>query len=380
MSFTKRKPRIRPVFKLSAMDDQEKFKALPPASGPYPYRLNINHVLPDVNEQKMVFHIAGDTGNLWSTDYQRSVANSMTLQCNEVVSPGDRPLFLFHLGDVVYNFGQASEYYKQFFTPYKNYPAPIFAIPGNHDGDVDSLDPSKPQSLDAFRTVFCDTEIRPIDLAGDTNRQSNIQPHVYFTLQTPLANIIALYSNVPKFGTITAEQQDWFINELKISAVEQSSKALIVCIHHAPYSADTNHGSSLHMQQFLNGAFTAAQVWPDVVFSGHVHNYQRFNKTYKNGKIVPFIVSGAGGYSDLHAIAPTDDPLFPDTSTLLDDVELKKYCDYAHGFLKLTVTKEADGILLSGEYYITQNAYGFNVGAELYDKFEVDIKKDELIS
>ena len=315
MSFIKRQLRTRPVFKLSAIDDQEKFKALPPPSGPYPYRLDLKQVVPDVDQQKMVFHIAGDTGNLWSTDYQRSVANAMTLQCNEAASPEDRPLFLFHLGDVVYNFGQASEYYKQFFTPYKNYPAPIFAIPGNHDADVDPLDISKPQTLDAFQKVFCDTEIRQIDLAGDTNRKSNIQPNVYFTLQTPLADIIGLYSNVPKFGTVTAEQKDWFINELKTFANEKNGKALIVCIHHSPYSADTNHGSSLHMQQFLNGAFTAAQVWPDIVFSGHVHNYQRFDKTYDNGKVVPFIVSGAGGYSDLHSIAQPNDPLFPDTSS-----------------------------------------------------------------
>ena len=95
-----------------------------------------------------------------------------------------------------------------------------------------------------------------------------------------------------------------------------------------------------HMQEFLNVAFAVAQVWPDIVFSGHVHNYQRFNKTYENGKVVPFIVSGAGGYSDLHAIVQPNDPLFPDTSSLLDNVELQKYCDYAHGFLKITLSKE----------------------------------------
>ena len=374
MSLKKRQPRTRPVFKLSAIDDQEKFKAVPPPSGPFPYRLDLKQVVPGFDQQKMVFHIAGDTGNLWSADYQRSVTNAMTMQYRDAVSPGDTPLFLYHLGDVVYNFGQASEYYKQFFTPYKNYPAPVFAIPGNHDGDVDPSDPSKPKSLDAFRKVFCDNKIRPVDLAGDTNRKSNIQPNFYFTLQTPLANIIGLYSNVPKFGTVTAEQRGWFINELKSFAAEKSGKALIVCIHHSPYSADTNHGSSLHIQQFLNEAFTTAQVWPDIVFSGHVHNYQRFEKTYENGKMVPFIVCGAGGYSDLHAIAKPNDPLFPDTSSLLDNVELQKYCDYAHGFLKLTLTKEADGIRLAGEYFITQNAYGFSIGAELYDTFEVKIK------
>ncbi len=49
---------------------------------------------------------------------------------------GNKPAFLFHLGDVVYDFGEAQYYYDQFYEPYRNYPAPIFAIPGNHDGFI----------------------------------------------------------------------------------------------------------------------------------------------------------------------------------------------------------------------------------------------------
>ena len=44
------------------------------------------------------------------------------------------PSFFYHLGDVVYNFGEAAYYYDQFYEPYRNYPAPILGIPGNHDG------------------------------------------------------------------------------------------------------------------------------------------------------------------------------------------------------------------------------------------------------
>jgi predicted phosphodiesterase len=43
---------------------------------------------------------------------------------------------LYHLGDVVYSFGEAAYYYDQFYDPFRNYPAPIFAVPGNHDGMV----------------------------------------------------------------------------------------------------------------------------------------------------------------------------------------------------------------------------------------------------
>ena len=59
----------------------------------------------------------------------------MTLDCVSS-KPPHRPAFLFHLGDIVYNFGEARYYYDQFYEPFRNYPAPIFAIPGNHDSFI----------------------------------------------------------------------------------------------------------------------------------------------------------------------------------------------------------------------------------------------------
>ena len=50
--------------------------------------------------------------------------------------PEAGPSFFFHLGDVVYNFGEAQYYYDQFYEPFRAYDRPIFAIPGNHDGMV----------------------------------------------------------------------------------------------------------------------------------------------------------------------------------------------------------------------------------------------------
>jgi predicted phosphodiesterase len=374
MSETPRNPRKRPVFKLLAIDDQEKFKPLPAATGEYPFHLNIVRLVTDLPAEQMIFHMAGDTGSLRSPEFQQLVAAEMGRQYDEAAA-ADKPSFFFHLGDVVYNFGQAAEYYDQFFYPYQNYPAPIFAISGNHDADVDPMDPQKPASLKAFLKVFCNTDRNPVDFAGDTGFKSNIQPNIYWTLQTPLADFICLYSNVPKFGTITTEQKEWFINELKTSALSGNEKALIVCIHHSAYSADTNHGSSIHMQAFLNEAFEIAGVKPDAVFSGHVHDYQRFNKTYPDGKVVPFIVAGAGGYADLHRIADPGDPEFPDGSKLLDDVILQNYCDDAHGFLKIKLKKENEGLFLTGEYYTIPRELDNNGKAALYDTFEVKVER-----
>ena len=370
--------RKRPVFKLAAIDDQEKFKPLPPPPGVFPYHLDIKQVLPNLPQKKMLVHMAGDTGGLTFPTFKHRVADEMTRQCQEAVLPPDRPSFFFHLGDVVYNFGQADQYYPQFFEPYQHYPAPIFAIAGNHDGDIDPLDSKAPQSLEAFMQVFCDSKSQPVSFAGDSKRYSNIQPNIYWTLKTPLAHIICMYSNVPRFGTITAEQKEWFIQELKNAAAGNSEKAIILCIHHAPYSADTNHGSSMPMQLFLNAAFEEAKVIPDIVFSGHVHNYQRFNKLYANGKLVPFIVAGAGGYADLHKIAPPGDFSFPDKNSLLNNVNLEKYCDTTHGFLKITLEKTEEKFVLKGDYYTIPHEADNNLQASIFDSFMIDIGADKI--
>lgn len=367
--------RTRPVFKIAATDDQEKFQPLPAPSGPYPYHLDIKKVIPGITDQKMVFHMAGDTGGFQLPFIKHLVVTEMIKQCNEAILPEDHPAFFFHLGDVVYNFGQAEQYYPQFFGPYKNYPGPVFAIAGNHDGDIDPSDPSKPKSLDAFMQVFCSTVPAPVKFAGNINRKSNIQPNVYWTLKTPLANFICLYGNVPRFGAITSEQKKWFIEELKTAVGEKDEKALILCVHNSAYSSDTNHGSSLPMQLFLNAAFEEAGVYPDIVFSGHVHNYQRLNKKYPDGKILPFVVAGAGGYADLHKIALLNDPDHPDTSSFLDNVCLEKYCDNAHGFLKITIEKTKDHFFLKGDYHTISFIDNDNSTSSLYDSFTINLRR-----
>ncbi len=363
--------RSRPVFKTAALDDQEKFQPLPAPNGQYHFHLSIKSVLPDLSDKKMVFHAVGDTGGLVQPLYKHRIAEEMIKQCAEAPSAEDRPRFFFHLGDVVYNYGQAEEYYPQFFEPYRHYPLPIFAIPGNHDADIDPFDTRKRESLEAYVQVFCNTENKAIPFAGDTGRLSNTQPNVYWTMKAPLANIIALYSNVPRFGTITPEQREWFVEELKAAKAEH--KALIVCLHHAAYSADTNHGSSLNMQLFLQSAFDEAGVLPDIVMSGHVHNYQRFTKMYPDGRTVPFVIAGAGGYADLHRIAQPGDPACPDQSPQLDNVRLENYCDHTHGFLKITLEMIKGKIVLNGEYFILSPKVNNTEGALLFDCFMVNI-------
>jgi hypothetical protein len=75
---------------------------------------------------------------------------------------------------------------------------------------------------------------------------------------------------------------------------------LIVAIHHPPYSLDSSKGCTRKVSTALDKAFTDAGRYPNMVLSGHSHNYQRFSRTVKaNGQTsyqTPYIVAGAGCY------------------------------------------------------------------------------------
>ncbi len=339
-----------PVYKKNQPDDSFKFQPLPKPSGSYPFHLPLDQICPEIPDDQMVFHMVGDTGSVRNPSFQKLVVAQMLRHFKENGTEEEDPQFLYHLGDVVYNFGEASEYRNQFFRPYEKYPAPIVAIAGNHDSEVNPE--SKPyRSLDAFTAVFCDTEARTISFSGEAVRKSMTQPNVYWTLETPMATFIGLHSNTPKFGVVTDEQRDWFKKELLAADKLRPDKAVIVCIHHSPYSADINHGSSLPMIEFLEGAFSETGVKPDVVFSGHVHNYQRLEKQYPDGDRVLFVVAGGGGYDELHPVASEDDDRFTNEIPLFQDVQLLNFCDDKHGFLKVKIVRTTAGLSICGEYY-----------------------------
>ncbi len=319
---------------------------------------------------KMVFHIVGDTGGVKAPQSQQLVVSHME---NDFSSsdPTTHPAFFYNLGDVVYYYGQASEYYAQFYDPNVHYPAPIFAIPGNHDGDI--IDSSVP-SLAAFVENFCAAEPHLTSEAGDSGRDAMTQPNVYWTLETPFATFVGLYTNVPEGGWLDNNQIAWFESELTNAPQD---KALIVAMHHPIYSADTFHSGSKYMGQILDAAIEHTGRIPDAVFAGHVHNYQRFNRTIQ-GRTVPYIVAGAGGYWNLHYMlkvqgAPIKPPYeFPDMG-----VTLEQYCEDRHGYLLM----EIDGKTLKGSYFsVPRPQEPWRNPAQLVDSFTLDLHTHQIQS
>jgi hypothetical protein len=131
--------------------------------------------------KSIVFHAVGDSGGIKEPSKQFAVADAMAADLQGKTYQNGLPAFFFHLGDVVYYLGQERYYYDQFYDPYRDYDAPIFSIPGNHDGVVSPSLPEK--SLDGFYANFCTQAPGHNPEAQGFARTTMTQPGVYFTLK-----------------------------------------------------------------------------------------------------------------------------------------------------------------------------------------------------
>ena len=117
---------------------------------------------------------------------------------------------MYNLGDLVYNFGESAYYYDQFYDPYRDYPAPIFAIPGNHDSFIVPNTPPGAEPLTIFMRNFCAPAPVVTQEAGSLHRTAMTQPGVYFALDAPFVRIIGLFSNsLEDPGVISDEKGKW---------------------------------------------------------------------------------------------------------------------------------------------------------------------------
>ena len=141
---------------------------------------------------------------------------------------------------------------------------------------------------------------------------------------------------MPEGGQFADDQIAWLIGELRAAPARAT---IILALHQPVYAADVTHGSNLTLADALDEWFAEADRVPDAVFTGHAHNYQRFVRR-RQGRAVPYVVAGAGGYYERHAMAPGLPPL-PARFPAAPDVTLEAYEDQAHGYM--TVTASPDG-------------------------------------
>jgi predicted phosphodiesterase len=253
------------------------------------------------------FHSVGDTG-LLSGHAQQDVADAMTADF-DVNKSAANPAFFFHLGDVIYGHKKEAGYRDEFYRPYEKYPGKIVAIPGNHDGET--FAGTDPKPLAAFLANFCAPQalLAPQAKAAGVFRETMIQPGVYWMLDGPFAQIIGLYSNINEgpgdLEGAGGDQQQiaWLTTTLQTIAASRKNgprKALIIGVHHPPFSQG-GHSGSVAMLQQIDTVCKAAGIGPDALLAGHSHTYQRYTRNVTIGGHtlqVPYIVAGCGGHND----------------------------------------------------------------------------------
>jgi predicted phosphodiesterase len=372
-SFSKtRRPFGQPVADAKGNPRYVKIPKSPPQNMVLPLETVISGITGKlVKAKKLVFHTSGDTGPIKGDEVIKLVAEQMEAQFAgapkvgvpatlnpDTATPtqpenGD-PSFFYHLGDVVYFNGLVRDYQAQFYEPYQYYPAPIFAVAGNHDGDTQTRptdEPDNEPSLEGFFENFC----APGRQSISTYRQTMTQPFVYWTLDAPYATIIGLYSNVD--GSLdplgVSQQQAWFEQQLKTA---DTQKCLILAVHHPCFSLDDFHGGYPDILAAIQDAAAKANGrWPDIVLSGHVHNYQRFTQQLDDGRQIPHMVVGDGGYADsvaaMHKMqrdpAHGNAPIKSTFATDMKGITLESYNEVDGGFGRITV----DAQNLTFEYF-----------------------------
>lgn len=347
--------------------------------------------------QSITFHMIGDSGATAQSTFPAmiKVSDAVTNDFHSA-SAANRPSFLFHLGDLVYNFGESAYYYDEFYEPYRNYPAPIFAIPGNHDSFVLPNTPKGSEPLTIFQRNFCSATPTVTVEAGSLHRTSMTQPGVYFALDAPYVRIIGLFSNAledpgvissqtsisatkskkatktkkenstsggtPSWPVVPDYQLAFLTAQLQNIKSQNYQGAVILAVHHPPFiysppgggSGGGTHYGSPFMLADIDTVCKNVGVYPHAVISGHAHNYQRYTRKLQfNGRSysVPFVICGDGGHNVDKLVKssfgkqtpePGDniDVSYMDTGTIVQStgLTLNKHDDQNSGFLRVQVS------------------------------------------
>ena len=324
--------------------------------------------------KRIVFHAVGDIGASTQGKYpgEIRVSDAITLECQQAAA-ADRSAFLFLLGDLIYDFGEAKYYYDQFYEPYRSFPAPIIAIPGNHDSFVVPGTPAPDRPLVTFQRNFCAEEPEVTPEAGSLHRTAMTEPGVYFALDAPFVRILGLFSNALEDpGVISSENGRWktvpdhqlhFLTaQLHRAKSEKFEGALLIAVHHPPFNYAPRAGSggrggahagNPQMLAQIDKICASEGVYPHAFLAGHAHNYQRYTRTIEFGGgeyQVPYIVCGGGGHDvqslvQSHLGSPAPEPVDGADVSYLDvhpavparKLVLDRHDDRTYGFLRVTV-------------------------------------------
>jgi hypothetical protein len=248
------------------------------------------------------FLLLGDTG-------EGDISQYAPMSIIDALAPDTD--FMMICSDVVYPAGGFLEYAYKLSWPYRHYPQPIYALPGNHDWY---------DGLRGFMAYFCGQTSPPPRLPGslfsraglrdrlwleegepddpvkrqflDTLRQETSQqirlPGPYYRISTGPLDIIAIDTGID--GTIDATQGDWLrhISQGHKPKVLLTGKPIYVNGRHRPCLIDGGRQGTVD-DIICNPAHRYVAA-----IGGDVHNYQRY-PVQVGSRTIQYLVSGGGG-------------------------------------------------------------------------------------
>jgi hypothetical protein len=226
-----------------------------------------------------------------------------------LLSAGDGTAFMVICSDVIYPSGDVNEYLGKFYFPYKDYPAPIYALPGNHDWYDD---------LTSFMFHFCGARPLPrrpavggagvsrwiqgvlwrrprmvepaVIAAGRALRPSAcLQPGPYFAIETGPLRVVGIDTGI--LGGIDADQAAWLrrvSSESPKPKVLLTGKPIYVDGKYVPGRISGEDGTVDDVVRDPSHNYVAA-------IGGDVHNYQRYPVKMPDGRVIQYVVAGGGG-------------------------------------------------------------------------------------
>ncbi|MER7501659.1 metallophosphoesterase [Nonomuraea pusilla] len=239
------------------------------------------------------FLLLGDTGEGDASQY--AVVPGM-------LKAGRDTSFAIIASDVVYPAGSGNEYGDKFFRPYKDYDAPVYAIPGNHDWY---------DGLSGFMRVFCDAPGLPpkpdrglrgllwrrpdtIDearlaaareLRGKPSQRAG-QPGSYWVVESESLLIVGVDTGIR--NVIDKDQTAW----LRRVSLDPRPKILVtgkpIYVGNAYKPSELEEGGTIDdIVRDPAHRYVAA-------IGGDVHNYQRY-PVKVGDRVIQYVVSGGGG-------------------------------------------------------------------------------------
>lgn len=330
------------------------------------------------------FILMGDPGEADASQY--AVIDPL-LEVHKGDAPGtgmSKPSdFMVIVSDVIYPAGDINEYVNGFYRPYREYDAPIYALPGNHDwydglngfmfhfcaaeplppvthrrwsygpGELSALllwrGASRPdrEGLAPWMTERRNAESgrgpqTPAPCSADRDPAPGfdktipdfypanrpVQPAPYHAIDTGPLLLVSIDTGIS--GELDAEQGQW----LRRVSMRPKPKILLtgkpIYVNNDYHPCEIVWGDEAAEEQRIVGGERRPITVDDIVrepannyvaaIGGDIHNYQRYPVRLSDGRTIQYIVSGGGGaYLTATHMIPTVGPT--NTQDLPPDVE-----------------------------------------------------------